>query len=243
MITVSQYLSFLLKQISDARNEADKISVTQAIENSKNPIMKQFPVSRFRMPEVELNIPFLVSKTDVNTAWILNIEPKEFIDTVSIRINPLMEKLGSDLKLTSPEFAQIVKILNLLISRLIENSKNQDRIQITKSNNAEIDNALTRIFPAMLKISGKTELYNKLFPNDEPRLNLTRDIQQWVDGKLAIRSMELNNLLINPVTEAVKTESNEFSVFQIKAKLVEEAFFLSSVRDDSGNESHIVDFE
>ncbi len=55
---------------------------------------------------------------------------------------------------------------------------------------------------------------------------------------------EIENLLVNPETNVVKDGSSDTSVFTVKAELLEEGFFLRSVRDEDAQEVRtIVEFE
>ena len=54
---------------------------------------------------------------------------------------------------------------------------------------------------------------------------------------------EIENLLVNPETNVVKDGRSDTSVFTVKAELLEEGFFLRSVRDEDAQEVRtIVEF-
>ena len=61
MITLKDYLSFIYKEITDSRLALDEYVAFKAQEYAKDDIMKNFPVPRFRVPEMELNIPVLIA--------------------------------------------------------------------------------------------------------------------------------------------------------------------------------------
>jgi hypothetical protein len=65
-----------------------------------------------------------------------------------------------------------------------------------------------------------------------------------VTAHTVVDSTTIQSLLINPETNVVKHGSSDTSVFTIKAEMLEEGFFIRSVRDEStGQVSQIVEFE
>ena len=63
-------------------------------------------------------------------------------------------------------------------------------------------------------------------------------------SQTALDSTTIQSLLINPETNVVKNGSSDTSVFTLKAELLEEGFFIRSVRDDAtGQTRPVVEFE
>ncbi|MGO4664113.1 hypothetical protein AB4Z14_19800 [Terrabacter sp. 2TAF16] len=71
----------------------------------------------------------------------------------------------------------------------------------------------------------------------------SQDVLELVRSRTVIDRTTIDNLLINPETNVVKNGSTDSSVFTVSAELLEEAFFLRSVTDESGATSTVVEFE
>jgi hypothetical protein len=69
------------------------------------------------------------------------------------------------------------------------------------------------------------------------------EVLELVRSRTVIDKTQIDNLLINPETNVVKNGSTDSSVFTVSAELLEEAFYLRSVTDESGATSTIVEFE
>lgn len=78
MITVAQYLSFIFSEITRARVIADTESVRIAGEYAKDPVMKHFSVPRFKIPELELNIPMVIAGAQYNNIYTFTWQYEEF---------------------------------------------------------------------------------------------------------------------------------------------------------------------
>jgi hypothetical protein len=69
------------------------------------------------------------------------------------------------------------------------------------------------------------------------------EVLELVRSRTVIDKTQIDNLLINPETNVVKNGSTDSSVFTVSAELLEEAFYLRSVTDESGATSTVVEFE
>ena len=88
------------------------------------------------------------------------------------------------------------------------------------------------------------ELYKKFNPGNELFRSSLDDVLKMVTSQTVIDSTSIQSLLINPETNVVKNGSNDTSVFTMKAELVEEGFFIRSLRDEAtGQTRPVVEFE
>lgn len=72
----------------------------------------------------------------------------------------------------------------------------------------------------------------------------TQEVLDMVRARTVIDSTAIDSLLINPETHIVKDGSNDSSVFTVSAELLEEAFYLRSVREEGTERTTtIVEFE
>jgi hypothetical protein len=63
MLSLGDYLGFLLAEITNARFQADLESARIAQLYASHPLLQHMPVPRFRLPNVVLNVPVAVEKT------------------------------------------------------------------------------------------------------------------------------------------------------------------------------------
>jgi hypothetical protein len=104
--------------------------------------------------------------------------------------------------------------------------------------------AWARIFNAALVGYGLVEVYQQYNPNNELFNKTAADVLRIVTANTIIDRTTIENLLVNPETNVVKNGSSETSVFTIRAEMVEEGFFIRTIRDeDTGEERPIVEFE
>ena len=88
------------------------------------------------------------------------------------------------------------------------------------------------------------ELYKKFNPGNELFRSSLDDVLKMVTSQTVIDSTSIQSLLINPETNVVKNGSSDTSVFTLKAELVEEGFFIRSLRDEAtGQTRPVVEFE
>lgn len=99
------------------------------------------------------------------------------------------------------------------------------------------------IFNRRLEEQGLIQDYRTLFPANELFLISHKNVLDHVLANTVISQTKIENLLVNPETNIVKTEGDAMSVFTIKAKINEEGLFIQSTMDEAGNETKVVEFE
>ena len=88
------------------------------------------------------------------------------------------------------------------------------------------------------------ELYQKYNPANELFRSSLEAVLKAVTSQTVVDSTTVQSLLINPETNVVKNGSSDTSVFTLKAEMVEEGFFIRSVRDEAtGQTRPVVEFE
>ncbi|MFC7597143.1 hypothetical protein ACFQU3_17630 [Terrabacter sp. GCM10028922] len=91
-----------------------------------------------------------------------------------------------------------------------------------------------------------TPLPESALPGDarqELLAETSQEVLELVRSRTVIDRTTIDNLLINPETKVVKNGSTDSSVFTVSAELLEEAFYLRSVTDETGATSTVVEFE
>lgn len=95
-----------------------------------------------------------------------------------------------------------------------------------------------------LDAAGQLANYKAQNPKDELGLQALATVTAAIKAAIVVKETTITNLLVSPETNSVKNGSNESSVFTIKAEVLEEGFFIKSIRDDdTGEERQIVEYE
>ena len=63
MVNLGDYLGHLLSEVTKARVQADMETLRIAELYASDPLLKNFPVPRMRLPNLELNVPVIISET------------------------------------------------------------------------------------------------------------------------------------------------------------------------------------
>ena len=86
--------------------------------------------------------------------------------------------------------------------------------------------------------------YVKQFPNNELFTSSYKEVLAYVKQNTVITKSSIQNLLVNPETAAVKDGTTDSTVFTIQAKILEDGFYLKSVKDpDTNKDTLIVEFD
>ena len=92
MVTLSDYLGYIFIEITRARQMADQFSVNLAEEHSKDPLLKYISVPRFKIPEMEINVPVLVSGAKFSQVLKFNDGSEEFRKSIQNELNNAFRK-------------------------------------------------------------------------------------------------------------------------------------------------------
>jgi hypothetical protein len=86
-ITLSDYVGFIFSEIVKARVIADAESKRIALIYKDDEILKSFSVPRFKIPEMDITIPVLLSGAKYKTILVFNTEQVRFADFVKTKLN------------------------------------------------------------------------------------------------------------------------------------------------------------
>jgi hypothetical protein len=86
-ITLSDYVGFIFSEIVKARVIADAESKRIALIYKDDEILKSFSVPRFKIPEMDITIPVLLSGAKYKTILVFNTEQVRFTDFVKTKLN------------------------------------------------------------------------------------------------------------------------------------------------------------
>lgn len=270
-ITLADYIGFIFSEITRARDHADRVSMEVAKQYAKDDILKYFSVPRFKIPEMELTIPVLISGARFNSALEFIMPPDDFYKYIADKaVNAiksiLISKSGLDKDITKINTDIFIRpIFKPIVFKPIPRAgkENQNPLKadepdtILKDFYLQLKNNPDPTHPELiiqvkwlmyfnkkLEEYKLMEEYKKQFPENQLAIKLTSEIVEKVKANTVITKTKITNLLVDPETNIVKNGSTDTTVFTIKAKIMEEGIFVKSITDDdSGKEKNIVEFE
>lgn len=286
-ITLADYVGFIFSEITRARDHADKVAKDLAIAYSKDQVLKHFSVPRFKIPEMELTIPVLISSAKFSTTMLFNMTEDDFKKYVANKVNTAIQtvfikssKVDTDYSginndvFTRPVFYETSlsaqpapqQTLSLKkgkkVARLPDGSPQPPAVNvidhpaltkfyqqlITNQDPSKPDNiallSLAELFNAKIQEYGLQQTYKSQNPNNELFQNMLNEVILKIKENTLVSQSKMENLLVNPETNLVKTGSSDATVFTIKAKIQEEGVFIKTVKnDETGKEEYLVEFE
>ncbi|RPE08030.1 hypothetical protein EGT74_13225 [Chitinophaga lutea] len=92
-ITLADYVGFIFSEITRARDHADRVAKDMAIAYAKDDVLKHFSVPRFKIPEMELTIPVLISSAKFTTALLFSMKEADFTRYIQNRVNSAIQTI------------------------------------------------------------------------------------------------------------------------------------------------------
>ncbi|MGE7775810.1 hypothetical protein ACQKLP_13870 [Chitinophaga sp. NPDC101104] len=272
-ITLADYVGFIFSEITRARDHADRVAKDMAIAYSKDDVLKHFSVPRFKIPEMELTIPVLISSAKFSNAMAFTMPPEDFAKYVNNRVNSAIQtlliqksKLGQspenvkDDVFDIPIFRQPVEYETSLvrtrkskkaIAAAVPAEDPVDKFyRLLKENSepARPENiaqvCLAEMFNARLVQYNLSAFYKEQYPGNEMFTQMVAEVVTRIKEYTMVTQSKMENLLVNPETNIVKNGSSDATVFTIKARIQEEGVFVKTVRnEETGQDQQIVEFE
>lgn len=185
-----------------------------------------------------------IKESGINNDFTVVVKP--FV-THPIFINPIITKPFIDRPfkpmLTKAKGKQILKGANKL--------ETIDEFYALLKNNADIaepENIIqvkwSEVFNQKITENNLLEVYKKHYPTNELFTQSLKEVSEKIKASIIITQSKMENLLVNPETNMVKTGSSESTVFTIAAQITEEGIFIRSVKEAGEDKvTHIVEFE
>ncbi|MDQ1087509.1 hypothetical protein [Siphonobacter sp. SORGH_AS_1065] len=271
-ITLSEYVGFIFSEITRARDQADRVAKELALQYAKDDILKFFSVPRFKIPEMDLTIPVLISGAKFVAILEFVLKKEEFRNLLMTKISNciriiLIQKRGfiRDIKLINdPEMKKPIFIRPIIIKPIRGRGEFSDQPLRADSIDPIIDEFYelllnntdpedpesiiqvkwAEIFYKKLEENSLMDEYKRQNPSNELFRKTLKEIQDAVVAGTQVSQTKMANLLVNPETQLVKDGSSDSTVFTIKAKIMEEGIFVKTIIDEATNrEKNIVEFE
>jgi len=268
-ITMSDYIGFIFSEVTRARVIADSESRRIAELYATDEVLKNFSVPRFKIPEMNLSIPVIVSGAKFSTVLAFSVKKDDFIaflqtkmknalTTLRIkmrRISTLPGKIDIDLVRPRPNIiAQPIR--SAVKGRGSKKDPASDEKMLNEfyillkenSDPSDPDNIVhikwSEYFFAAIESHKLLDYYKKHYPNNELYIQTLNEVLEWVKHYTIVVSTRIDNLLVDPETNTVKNNSTDSTIFLINAKIMEEGIFIKSVKNtETGEENKIVEFE
>lgn len=261
-ITLADYVGFIFSEITRARDHADRVAKNMAIAYSKDDVLKHFSVPRFKIPEMELTIPVLISSAKFSNAMAFTMPAEDFKKYINNRVNSAIQTLLiAKSKLSQNPGNVKDDIFDIPIFRQPTNYETSFAIRSKKSRKAIATNVpaeepvdkfyrllkensepsrpeniaqvcLAEMFNARLEQYALVAFYKEQYPGNEMFTQMVAEVVARIKEYTMVTQSKMENLLVNPETNIVKNGSSDATVFTIKAKIQEEGVFVRTVRNE-----------
>lgn len=256
-ITLSEYVGFIFSEVVRARAIADLESRKVALTYAQDGVLQYFSVPRFKIPEMELTIPVLISGARYSTALLFMMKREDFLAFIESKLihvvrSVLIRRKQIDIIVTKPFFPKVPGLARaskeIQKAATSQEGANEFYEQLTKNDGNSPDNIIQDkwydIFWKRIQEANLIEDYNKFFPNNDLFKQSLTEVTEKIKQNTAVSNVRIENLLVNPETNMVKNGSDPTSVFVMKAKIMEEGIFIKTIRDGTtGEEKQVVEFE
>ena len=244
-ITLADYAGYLLLQMVRAREMADAYSRSVAERYAQDPVLRHLPSPRFKAPKIELTIPVLISAAKFTQLVRFDVAEEEFVAAMASRADDVR---------TSVELARGGRLLDRVMpggsSRpTIEQLARRFHKELAANHDPLRPEGIgrtwrTQIFRTSLAQADLLGFYEESDPSHDLLRRSTSEVLDLVRARTVVDRTTIDTLLVDPETNVVKNGSSPTTVFTIKAELLEEGFFLRSLREEgTGQVTTVVEFE
>jgi len=271
-ITLADYVGFIISEITRARDHADRVAKEMAIAYAKDDVLKHFSVPRFKIPEMELTIPVLISSAKFTTTLAFSMKEDEFSSYIQNRVDSCIQTLLirrskvdidftgiDDAVFDEPVFGRPPAADESIIQQIPDRPipvldtipqaiAKFYQLLITNTDPSRPENiaqvCFAEIFNATITQYNLLSEYRAQYPGNEMFNEVLQEIIQKIKDNTLVSQSKMENLLVNPETNVVKNGSSDATVFTIKAKIMEEGLFVKTVKNETtGGEELLVEFE
>lgn len=234
MITIGEYIGFLFKEITRARQYADAESVRIARLYAQDEVLQHFSVPRFKIPQMELSIPILVTDAKYQNIYRLKAVLESFEKTYLKELSILTKKKEMVIEFSREMKAELQRVFKF-IDNEVATADLMSYEELLRSIKQEIEKGTETIL--------KPFQTARLRLDQADILELNTNVFKYISHNLTIEKTTLSSVLINPETEMLKAGANQDILFRINAKIVEDGVFITKVQNANGKDITNVNFE
>lgn len=237
-VSLSEYLGHILQEIAKARTTADFQVVEIARIYANDEMLKHFPVPRFSIADLELDIPVVVSDIDLQVSKKLVLDQQKFVAKVKEELSNAVALLNrNEVSAMHEDLSDIILDIYALYNIM---SRQGDQQAIFKS--------LHEYYPAILrKTLKKSVTVLSEFVESEAALTTVQiqdlsltQLHNFVMEHIVTDHSQLGTVLIDPATQSVKQMNSANNIIRIKMKVTEEQVTVQHVTDENGNNKTIL---
>jgi hypothetical protein len=233
-VTLAEYTSHLFQEVVRARQLSDLHSKSVAEAYALDEVLRHFPVPRFRIPKVTLTIPVVIERATFKALKVRDL------DEISAMVGERLKEMLGEVEKRHQVFGfrpigpNDSSVINAFVARMAAEHGSVDAVVDCQQ--------LARSF-----LQPDPSIAKKRFDLEDIDLRIASDagilIARSIQDALRVNRAGIESLFVNPITSAVK-DGGQASVFTLTAELVEEGFFLRTIRDDeTGARRTIVEFD
>lgn len=233
MIKISHYIEYLSKEVVDACKKADLYSIHNAKQYAKDDYLKYFEAPRFVIPKMKLDIPLKITDMDTEIAYDFVIDEELFIQELNDSIQQLSQNRKVALKKVRPTHLQDGELKEIIeaLTELTE-VKMKDVEDIV--NHIRTMYILQELDTSEISISAEEKMNINVIFN--------ANLKEVIVKRLKPKSVNLNEIYINPDTTALKKIDNKELLLNLELEFVEERIKVVTARDEQGNKFEEVIF-
>jgi hypothetical protein len=246
-VTLGDYAGYVFLEMLRAREMADAYSRVVAERYAQDEVLQHFAVPRFKVPKMELTIPVLISGARFRQRVRFVFPREDFLTAIDQRaaaVRNRLERGRGELPRLGERGTRVLDG-SVNVRRLAEefHGKLQDNPDPLRPETI-VTVMWGQIFRTVLGEGRFVTFYSETDPRHDLLRETTAEVLEQVRVRTVIERTEIESLLVNPVTHVVEQGSTDSSVFTVAAELLEEAFYLRTVRDEeTGKTTEIVEFE
>ena len=258
-VTLADYTGYIFLEIIKARQMADVHSAQLAKVYAQDEVLKHFSVPRFKIPRMELTIPVLISGAQFNQTLGFGLKDHEFFAFAFKVLHQAIDDLRAGLG--APEGAITARMSVQFAVAEGETGRGAPPDSaygqtyaywlelVAHPDVATSDARILRFWQGLFR-AAITELRQQPVVKENALgfeqlfMKAPAALVEVLKKNVVIATTKVQSLLINPQTNDVKNNSSDATVFTIKAEMLEEGFFVRTVKDEAtGQETSVVEFE
>jgi len=236
MVTLSDYLGFLMKEISHARLSSDLASIELAKMYAENDLLKNLSVPRVRLSRIDVSVPLVVESLKMDQASDFRSLGSPQNQEALNRILAALFTKHFDVKFSKEEQKNISARIRLGTETIARKNAYQEG-----KNDFERFTEDTFIYAVNLKDVRKLQDFDRRF--DQSLHELRNQFMALFDAQVQPGPTKLDAMLVNPVTAAVRAAQPPQAIFVLNLSLTEEGIELVTVQDSEGNTKKVLVIE
>ena len=227
-VNLGDYVGKLLSEISKARVQADIEAVRIAELYARDPLLKNFPIPRVRLPKVEINAPVVITEVQEAGGTHKRIDAKKL---TALSQTAILKTLKTrNINLTNTEVQIVNRRLNAGITR-IEPSLEADLSteSMAKNISGESINSLKSIRKVKVKLNPQEFKEVSLEISHEIKMEMAK-LQQPEEARVKISAL----------TTDIKQINDNQKITFLKLSIAEEGVEWTKISDDDTEENILV---